>query len=146
MLISDWVAKFQEQRPVGVLLDDEQVTALFIEAANHYSGYGSLEAHLAIDPLADAKTYPEITAATDITVSEYAVINQLFLLFVERETALQLEASRGLGIDQFGRTTSEIEGDIANFLLELPHKAFQVDAFSVWKLLPKRVRKFEAIY
>jgi hypothetical protein len=48
----------------------------------------------------------------------------LFLLYVERETALQLEASRGLGLDVFGRSSGEVAGDIAQAEAEMPHRAF----------------------
>lgn len=112
MLLSEWVDQFETQeRPSSLMLDGDNLLALAIAAANFYAGYAVLAVNLteeAVEP------YPEITVNTDLTVSEWAIIKPLFLLYVERETATQLEASRGMGVDVFGRSTSEINGDITN--------------------------------
>lgn len=65
-----------------------------------------------------------ISGATVISESEWALMRNLFMLYVERETALQLEASRGLGMDVYGRASSEVASDIMQAELELPHQAF----------------------
>ena len=52
------------------------------------------------------------------------MIRPLFVLYVERETAVQLEASRALGVEVFGRTVSEIDGEITQYESMLPEKAF----------------------
>jgi hypothetical protein len=46
------------------------------------------------------------------------------MLYVERENAVYLEASRGMGLDVYGRSVAEITGDITNFEMELPKLAF----------------------
>jgi hypothetical protein len=116
------------ERPAGNMLDTPDIIAQAIAAASFYAGYAALSVHLAIpiaDPAPDPPTpYPAITGATDISVSEWAVIRSLFLLYMERETALQLEASRGMGVDVFGRSSSEISSDIALYESDLPHRAF----------------------
>jgi hypothetical protein len=39
-------------------------------------------------------------------------VRPLFILYVERENAVYLEASRSLGVDVYGRSASEIAQDI----------------------------------
>jgi len=135
-LLSYWVERFsQDERAAGSILDEPATLAQGIAAVNFHSGFADLKVHLAI-PIADPAPeppidYPEITALTDISVSEWAMIRPLFLLYVERETALQLEASRGMGIDVFGRSSSEVQGDIALIESEYPHRAFLTDIITV---------------
>lgn len=122
------VTRFETERPAGNLLDTPDLLAQAIAATSFYSGYAALATHLAI-PIADPAPvpptpYPAITSATEISVSEWAVIRSLFMLYVERESAMQLEASRGMGIDPFGRSSSEIASDIALFESEFPHRVF----------------------
>jgi hypothetical protein len=106
------------ERPAGNLLDGPSVLAQALAAARFYAGYAEIRANAGVSPV------PEITGDTEISHSEWALIRPLFLLYVERETALQLEASRGLGMDVFGRSSSEVASDIAQFEAELPHRAF----------------------
>lgn len=105
-------------RPVGVVIDAEQVTQLLLVATRFYAGYGRLQS------CSEIASLDEITVDTDITASEWAVIRPLFVLYVERETAIQLEASRGLGVDVFGRTVSEISSEIMQIEADVPHRAF----------------------
>ena len=115
MLIADHASQFIErERPAANLLSADQVEALAVAATRFYAGYADF---------ADADVM-EISPATDLTDSEWAVIRPLFLLYVEREQAIQLEASRGLGVDVFGRSVSEVSGEIAQAEAELPHRAF----------------------
>lgn len=115
-----------EDRPIGNLLDASVQLAQAIAATRMYAGYAALR-----DVSGNEPTPGAIDQYTDITTSEWAIIRPLFLLYLERETALQLEASRGLGIDPFGRSSSEIHQDIAQFELDLPHKAFSQPIISV---------------
>lgn len=127
--IADYVDRFvTDERPAGNLLDDAAILAQAIASANYYAGYADLETHLAI-PIADPAPipptpYPAIDDLTEISVSEWAIIRPLFLLYIEREQALQLEASRGMGIDPFGRSSSEVAGDITQYELEIQHRAW----------------------
>lgn len=136
MTLQEWIDRFLVEKAASNLIDPDTVRTHAIAAANFYAGYGALAAHLAI-PIADPPPnppapYPDITAATAITVSEWAVIRPLFVLYVERETGIQLEASRGMGIDVFGRSTAEIHGDIIQMESEIvPHKAFCQPIISV---------------
>jgi hypothetical protein len=107
-----------QERPAGNLLDEETVLAQAMAAARFYAGYAVILARENADPV------PAISGGLEITESEWALIRPLFLLYIERETALQLEASRGMGVDPFGRSASEIAGDIAQAETEMPHRAF----------------------
>lgn len=67
----------------------------------------------------------ELTAQTDVSRSEWSVIKPLFLLYVERENARALEASRNLGVDVYGRQVGEIQTDIERAENEtMPRMAF----------------------
>lgn len=108
-----------DERPAGNLLDDDSVLAQAIAATRFYAGFAALRAH---DDAGAQK--PEVCGDTDITMSEWALVRPLFLLYMERETALQLEASRGMGTDPFGRSSSEIAVEITQLESEMPRKAF----------------------
>lgn len=117
--IADLVTRFADtERPTGNLLDDTTLLAQGLAAARMYAGYARLEAD-------DGTVVPfEVDEDTDLSESEWAIVRPLFLLYVERETALHLEATRGLGLDPFGRSSGEIAGDILAAEAELPHRAF----------------------
>ena len=83
------------------------------------------------DSCKELKNNFNITENLLLDYGEYAIIKPLFLLYVERETALQLEASRQLGADVFGRSSSEISADINNYELQLQKLAFNQDIISV---------------
>ena len=109
----------QEDRPVGILIDGEQVTKQLIVATRLYASYAKLSSLTE-----DVSSFDEITADTLINTSEWGIIRPLFILYVERETAIQLEASRGMGVEGYGRSVSEIQAEITQLEGELPHKAF----------------------
>lgn len=125
MKLNDIVKQFlQEERSVAVLLDEPQVEALARSAVSFYCGYADL-ASCPNTSLAD------ITATTELSISEWAVIKPLFLLYVERETALQTEATGMQGVAGYGRNSSEVNGEIANYERELPQKASSSAAFTI---------------
>lgn len=125
--IADLVSDFMErERPIGILLDEDTVTAQAIAATRIYAGYGGLKAFDYEEPDAGA-----ITAETPLSTSEWAVIRPLFVLYLEKETALQLEASRGMGVDPYGRSSSEIASEIMQAEQAMPLQAFCVPAFEV---------------
>lgn len=109
--LADRFAK--SERGAGNILDDESVLAQAIAAASFYAGYASIDSDAML-----------IDGDTKISLSEWAIIRPLFILYVERESAIQLEASRGLGVDVFGRSTSEIASEITILESDLPRKAF----------------------
>jgi hypothetical protein len=72
-----------------------------------------------------------VTDATVISQSEWAIIRPLFLLYVEREQAIHLEASRNFGVDVFGRSSAEIQQDIDLYEERLPNLAFSQPVITV---------------
>ena len=117
--LADLAEKFATQeRPAGNLLDDVTVLAQAVAATRFYAGYAAIVARAGADQV------PAIDGALEISESEWALIRPLFLLYVERETALQLEASRGMGIDPFGRSASEIAAEISQAEADMPRRAF----------------------
>lgn len=114
------------ERPAGNLLDLESVLAQATAAASFYAGYARITSRIPapVEPPAVPAPMAAISGATEISESEWALIRPLFLLYIERETALQLEASRGMGMDVYGRSTGEVAGDITQAEAELPRLAF----------------------
>ncbi len=131
-LVEDFASK---ERPAGILLSEEQLQALAVSATRMYAGFaplwensqktlnpdtGELETIRDLEPI----SLSAIDSNTELTVSEWAVIRPLFVLYVEYETAINLEASRGMGVEPFGRSSSEIKAEIQQFENELSHRAF----------------------
>lgn len=107
-----------QERPAGNLLDESTLLAQLLAATRFYAGFAVIRSF-------ETPTPPrELGKDTEINDSEWALIRPLFMLYVERETALQLEASRGLGIDPFGRSASEVAVEIAQIEADMPRKAF----------------------
>lgn len=65
-------------------------------------------------PSYPAPTSP-LSPESEITDGEWFVIRPLFLLYVERENARALEASRQLGVEVYGRTVDQVEADIRTY-------------------------------
>ena len=125
MKLNDIVNQFlQEERSVAVLLDETQVEALAKSAVSFYCGYADLAS-------CPNTSLIDITETTELSISEWAVIKPLFLLYVERETALQTEATGMQGVAGYGRNSSEVNGEIAIYERELPQKASSSAAFTI---------------
>ena len=119
--IQELAAHLYAERPAGVIIDEEAVTACALAAVRFYAGYADLEA----DQAEERRTVLEnIRPETELTAGEWSVIRPLFMLYAERETAYQLEASRAMGVDVFGRSVSEISNEILQVENEIPLKAF----------------------
>jgi hypothetical protein len=54
----------------------------------------------------------ELDAQTPIAPSEWSAIKPLYMLYVERENARVLEASRVQGVEVYGRDVASIQADI----------------------------------
>lgn len=91
-----------QERPDSLILDPDVLLEQAISATQYYSGYAAIISEPS-----------SIESDTELTAGEWAIIRPLFLLYVERETAVQLEASRIMGIDVFGRNYGEVAADIA---------------------------------
>jgi hypothetical protein len=66
-----------------------------------------------------------------ITPSEWAIIMPLFEAYIDMESGLRLEASRGAGADVYGISVSEASQRISQIESDLPFKAFQEDSWTV---------------
>ena len=128
MRLADIVEGFLVDPPTGFMLEPEFVARCLKKAVRFYCGYQKLSA----GELPEGEIHDPIDASNeiagpqnfDLTLSEYAIIGPLFELYVEHENAMMLEASRGLGVDVFGRTVSEIAQEILQREMELPKQAF----------------------
>lgn len=120
------------ERQTGVMLDPASVTALAVAAVVFYRGFALLEEHwVRLIKNADESPTEDVDEDIELTDSEWAIIRPLFLLYLERETAYLLEASRGSGVDVYGRSVAEISGDIATVESEMAHRAFCYPIVSV---------------
>lgn len=139
MKLSDLVAGYVENAP-ALVLDDVAVAKHLKSAVRFYCGYAALtnSPPVPVDEGGDG-IHTDITADNliegaqdfDLTPSEYAIIKPLFYLYVEKENAQHLEASRALGTEVFGRSVAEVENDIKDMEAELPHRAFQEDVIRI---------------
>lgn len=119
-----------EERPAGLILEPETVEKLLVKATEIYAAYASLDQH--VEQIeANPSAVVSIDLSTDITWSEYAIIAPLWLLYVEREQSIQIEAGRIMGIELFGRSSSEVSSEIQLKEQELPRLAFCQVAFTV---------------
>jgi len=119
MTLSDLLWRFTtDDRPDTLMLDGPATMGQLVAATTFYAGYAKIKSLPGIDS--------PINDDTDLTTSEWALVRPLFLLYIERETALQFEASRSQNIEQFGRTSSEVESEISLYQEGLPKKAFSM--------------------
>jgi hypothetical protein len=150
MTLEELAGEFYAERvSAGLLLDETETLACAVSASRYYAAYGTIKSlsksdvlqgapipgkplPLPLDPEPDvlaalpAKNLGFVTGDTDISMGEWAIIKPLFLLYVERDNATRLEASRGLGVDVFGRSVSEIAQEIERMEGEtLPAKCFR---------------------
>ena len=110
--------------PHGLILDKDQVDAQALQAARYFAGYADI-ATLA------APSSAALTVDVELSAGEWVVISPLFKLYVERENARALEASRNMGLDVYGRQVDAIEADIRQFEADLPRLAFCTPPVSV---------------
>lgn len=108
--------EYMESRAsTGLVLDETESLQCLLEAVRYYAGYGtiaSVSARTAADELAPVTDLAKIEATTVLSVGEWGIVRPLFVLYVERENATRLEASRMMGVDVYGRSVAEIAGDI----------------------------------
>jgi hypothetical protein len=103
-----------------------------VAAVVFYRGFALLDEHwVRLTENVNESPIKDIDEDIELTDSEWALIRPLFLLYLERETAYLLEASRGAGVDVYGRSVAEISGDIANVESEMAHRAFFYPIVSV---------------
>jgi hypothetical protein len=111
----------------GLVIDDDKVKEQALTAARQFSAWGQLA-----NVPEDQDDMATINGDIVLTSSEWGVIKPLFMLYVERENARTLEASRGMGVDVYGRDANTIEGDIRQYeTVDLPRAAFSEEPVSI---------------
>lgn len=116
------------------MLDQATAEKFIIEATREYQAWGFLgvdKAHFDDGQNWQFKA-AEITPQTELSSSEWGVIKPLAELFAERETALMQESSRLASHEPFGRSSSEIQQEIAQYRQEYLRKwAFNMPPVSI---------------
>lgn len=134
MTLEELATEYAEARAsAGLLLDATEVLGQLLEATRYYAAYGDIRSLSKSDNLPGAPV-PGITAVPDdepiilgalpvkvlelidadtiLTVGEWGIIRPLFVLYVERENSMRLEASRVMGSDPYGRGSAEVIAEI----------------------------------
>lgn len=125
MTLADLVEAFVTERQAsGLFLDSDRVLGAAVAATRFYMGWAPLDSTATL-------TIASVTGTTDLSDGEWSIIAPLFRLYVERETAVVVEASRAVGLDAVGRSSSEIEGEIQQRETEMPQLAFVQVPFSI---------------
>lgn len=124
MTLNDLVLEFMASRLTGgLVIDMPDVTKAMLKAVRFYAGYAEVSYFFEQDPSV-TPALTQLTDAVTLTTSEWAIIQPLFNAYADHENALRLEASRGLGVDVYGRSSSELSAEIKQLELDLPRKAF----------------------
>lgn len=124
MTLNDLVLEFMASRLTGgLVIDVPDVTKAMLKAVRFYAGYAEVSYFFEQDPSV-TPALAQLTDAVTLTTSEWAIIQPLFNAYADHENALRLEASRGLGVDVYGRSSSELSAEIKQLELDLPRKAF----------------------
>ncbi len=155
MTLSDLVDEYVDARVSGgLVLSESEVMECALRAVRYYAAYGDIRSISGSDPLQGAagagapvpapldpepviaqglpiKSMALISDSTELTPGEWAIASPLFTVYVEKENALRLEATRGLGVDVFGRSVSEIAADIPVREQEVRQLAFQIALITV---------------
>lgn len=135
MKLSEIVDALMSANKAGMMLSEPDVARLLKKTVRFYCGFATIRSV----PLADGVIHTPIDATDsidgsqdfDLNPSEYAIIRPLFDLYVEEENAIHLEASRGLGVDVFGRSVSEIRQEIMQREMDFPKQCFMEEPVSV---------------
>ena len=129
----------------GLVLYPDEVAKLAVDAARFYAGYGDIASlsgsstklssaageGAAVPSTADdqytgalpVRGLDAISEGTDVTMGEWAIIRPLFVLYVDKENALRIESSGTMGVQAWGRNSSEIAAEIDREHAELPNRA-----------------------
>lgn len=129
MRLSELAAQHMAELPIGLVLTEEQVLRSLRDATRFYCGHANLAGGGSIDAsaLAQSNTGQDV----DLSHGELSLIKPLWLLYLEKENSMALEASRTQGAELFGRAVSEVQASITDYETRLPGLAFAEDWISV---------------
>ncbi|WP_426237447.1 hypothetical protein [Pseudomonas sp. TWP3-2] len=125
MKISVLVKQHMAVLPIGCVLTDEQVERSLRDAARQYCGCADLASGEEVDD--QALIGSNVAQDVEINTSEMSLIRPLWLLYLERENSMALEASRSQGAELFGRSVAEVQMAIQDYEMRLPQLAFSED-------------------
>jgi hypothetical protein len=108
----------------GLMLLDDEVLDCAVRAARQYAAYGDITS----TPEGAATS---VAPSTDVTIGEWALIRPLFELYAERENAMRISTASAGGIESFGRSVAEIEGDISAYLSVLPERCYDAEIITI---------------
>lgn len=134
MRISQLVEQYLAELPIGCVLTEEQITRHLRDATRQYCGYAQLTSAQSSDSVhSDLYSDDAAPIAVDVvlTHSELAIIRPLWLLYIELENAVALEASRSQGADPYGRASTEVKQSILDYELRLPQLTFSFEVRSI---------------
>jgi len=129
MKISQLVEQYMAVLPLGSLLLSDQVERSLRDATRMYCGYAALISGQVIDSSATAVAGSD--QDIDLSLGELAIIRPLWMLYLERENSMALEASRTQGAELFGRSVAEVQTSIQEYEQRLPLQAFSADIVSI---------------
>ncbi len=141
MKLSELLAAYAAEPPAAIVLPIEDIQRLLKAAVRFYCGYATIRSaeptaehrndvpvvHTAIDATSDISG----TQDFDLNPSEWSIIKPLFDIYVERENASHIEASRALGVDVFCRSVGEIQVDVNEREGSMAKLAFMEEPFTV---------------
>lgn len=132
MKISQLVEQYLADLPIGCVLTEEQIARWLRNATRQYCGYAILaSAQYLGGPIENLPAGASQFADIELSDSELAIIQPLWLLYIEHENAIALEASRSQGADPYGRSTPEVKQSILDYERELPRLAFSYEVRSI---------------
>lgn len=129
MRISVLAAQHMAVLPIGCILTDEQVERSLRDATRQYCGHADLASGQSVDDQALAGGVEG--QDVDLTHGELSIIRPLWLLYLERENSMGLEASRTQGAELFGRSVAEVQMSIVEYETRLPQLAFVADMVTI---------------
>jgi hypothetical protein len=101
------------QQSLTSLLNETDLVALAIKAATYYRAWGNLACFELVDEYGRVSYDDRPLLESDtLTHGEWSQIKPLYMLYAELAAAQMQEASRALGLEVYGRSASEIMGDI----------------------------------
>lgn len=134
MKISQLVEQFIAVLPIGCALDEEQITRSLRAAVRKYCGYAQLASAQSTDGVhTDIDATPTALGAQDFDLnpSELAIIEPLWVMYMEKENSTVYEVSRSQGADPWGRAVAEVAVAIADYETRLPSLTFSFEVRSI---------------
>lgn len=157
MTLDELADEFMSARQSGgLVLNEDEVFECILRATRFYAAYGDIRSISGSDglpgaswpadpdsPLPDPAQEPMVAPAlpikcldlidqdTVLTTGEWGIVSPLFSLYVEKENAIRLEASRGLGVDPYGRSSSEVASSIEVAEAQVIERSFQFAIITV---------------